>query len=415
MSDLQAVFGKPAREAVEYFSRKRQQPSHGWETVSAAENQRSFTVAQSAGFNVLGDIQNALNHALAEGWSHQQFKAHLEPLLRAKGWWGQAIDPATGEIFKSYPGTTRPVVYGSPARLRLIYDTNMASSYAAGRFERQLASKDTHPYLRYVAVMDSRTRQAHRRLHGQVWPVDHPFWHTNYPPNGYRCRCMAQSLRASDVPPGTLNQDGQSAVKFVPVNAARDVLRVQGWRAPDGREIFPDAGFDTAPGNSTHLAQLGKSFERLAPSSLEAASRSITQGQAFALWRKNPQGNFPIAVISQSDAYKIGHKKGARTVNLSPQTLAKQEQEHPEIGNAEYHLVQKTISQGQVIQDGAKNLIYVFEEGQQVVVVKATQSGEALFLTSVRRLHSDELRRDLEIARLLKKGAGGGAPRPSSK
>ena len=50
--------------------------------------------------------------------------------------------------------------------------------------------------------------------------------------------------------------------------------------------------------------------------------------------------------------------------------------EHPELGNDEYHLVQKTILQGQTVQDGANNLIYVFEEGQQVVVVKATKSGE---------------------------------------
>lgn len=402
MSELKAVFGKPAQEAVAYFERKRQQPSHGWETVNAAEQQRSFTVAQSAGFNVLGDIQNALNRARDEGWSHKQFQDHLEPLLRAKGWWGKAIDPATGEILKTYPGTNRPVVYGSPARLRLIYDTNMAASYAAGRFERQLASKDTHPYLRYVAVMDKRTRRAHRALHGQVWPVDHPFWHTNYPPNGYRCRCMAQSLRTSDVPPGTLNQGGQSIEKLVPVNAARDMLRVQGWKAPDGREIYPDAGFDTAPGNDAHLAQLGKSLERLAPSSLEAASRAFTQGQAFALWRENPQGNFPIAVIRQADANKIGHNEGSRTVNLSPQTLAKQEHEHPELSNGEYHLVQKTISQGQVIQDGTNNLIYVLEEGQQAVVVKATKIGDALFLTRMRRLHSGDFARELEIARRLK-------------
>ena len=106
---LQAVFGKPAKEVVEYFDRKRQQPSEGWETVSAAEQQRAFTVAQSAGFNILGDIQDALKRARDEGWSVSQFQDHLEPLLRAKGWWGKAIDPATGEILKMYPGTHNPV------------------------------------------------------------------------------------------------------------------------------------------------------------------------------------------------------------------------------------------------------------------------------------------------------------------
>ena len=30
---------------------------------------------------------------------------------------------------------------------------------------------------------------AHRALDGKCFPVDHPFWHTWFPPNGHRCRC----------------------------------------------------------------------------------------------------------------------------------------------------------------------------------------------------------------------------------
>ena len=44
------------------------------------------------------------------------------------------------------------------------------------------------PYLRYVATLDDRTRPDHRAWHGTVLPVDHPFWQTHYPPNGWRCR-----------------------------------------------------------------------------------------------------------------------------------------------------------------------------------------------------------------------------------
>lgn len=402
---LSAIFGKPAQEVVDYLARKRLFASDGWETVSALEQQRGFTVAQTAGFNVLGDIYDALKHARDEGWTHKDFQKQLEPILRAKGWWGKAIDPETGEITKMYPGTTRPVMYGSPARLRLIYDTNMASAYGAGRFERQRASAAAFPYLRYVAVMDSRTRAAHRALNGQVWPVDHPFWQVNYPPNGYRCRCMAQSLSRRDVQNAgvPVNEGGELITRMARVNANGDMMQQRGWRTEGGREFWADPGFDTAPGNSQeYLDRLGSAFERLPETAWVAAAGALSAGNAFALWRKNPEGNFPIAQLRQRDANLIG-QVGTRLVSLSPDTMQKQEREHPELNNEEYMLAQQTVLSVEPIQDSPQSLIYIYEEGGQVVVVKATQSGEDIFLTSLRRLSSSEAARSREIERLLKK------------
>ena len=51
--------------------------------------------------------------------------------------------------------------------------------------------------LRYVAVLDARTRPEHRAWHGLILPIDHPLWDTHYPPNGWGCRCLrAWTLRA---------------------------------------------------------------------------------------------------------------------------------------------------------------------------------------------------------------------------
>ena len=44
----------------------------------------------------------------------------------------------------------------------------------------------------YDAVNDSRTRPQHLEWDGLVLPVDHPFWKTHAPPNGWGCRCMRQ-------------------------------------------------------------------------------------------------------------------------------------------------------------------------------------------------------------------------------
>jgi SPP1 gp7 family putative phage head morphogenesis protein len=404
--EIAALFGKPAREVVDYLERKRKFSSEGWETVSAIEHQRGFTVAQTAGFNVLGDIYDALQRARDEGWSHKEFKERLEPVLRAKGWWGKAVDPETGEILKTYPGTSRPVKYGSPARLRLIYDTNMATGYGAGRFERQTASRATHPYLRYVAVMDLRTRRSHAALNGEVWPADHPFWQINYPPNGYRCRCTAQSLTRRDVEAEGIevNEGGEPLSRLTRVNARGDVMPQRGWATTDGRKFWADPGFGVAPGNTKEaLTRLGASFERLPETAWGAAAKALSFGEAFAAWRKNPEGNFPIAQVRQRDANLIGHK-GSRILNLSSDSMKKQDREdkHGEITNEEYALVQETVLNSKPIRNGERTMIYVYEKGNQIIAVKTTKAGDELFLTSLRRLSHEQAQRDSAIRNAIK-------------
>ena len=58
--------------------------------------------------DVLQDIREAIDRALAEGRTFDQFREELTPLLKEKGWWGKAqmtdmtvwaqpIDPASDE------------------------------------------------------------------------------------------------------------------------------------------------------------------------------------------------------------------------------------------------------------------------------------------------------------------------------
>jgi len=48
-------------------------------------------------------------------------------------------------------------------------------------------------------------------------------------------------------------------------------------------------------------------------------------------------------------------------------------------------------------------MVFLLEDGGYVSVVKATATGKALFLTSFRRLSSEDAKRQREIQRLLKK------------
>lgn len=46
--------------------------------------------------------------------------------------------------------------------------------------------------LEYIVVNDDRLRPEHAELAGVVLPVNHPFWDTYYPPNGWNCRCTVK-------------------------------------------------------------------------------------------------------------------------------------------------------------------------------------------------------------------------------
>lgn len=175
-------------EAIAFFRAKGWEIAFDWRDVWQEENLRAFTVAKAMSRDLLEDIRAAVDTALAEGQTLEQFSKDLAPRLFAKGWWGRKImtDPQTGE--------ERVVQLGSPARLRTIYETNLRTSYMAGRWQRIEQSKAVMPFIRYVSVMDGREREQHHAWHGTILPVDDPWWDTHFPPCGWGCRCDGQPV-----------------------------------------------------------------------------------------------------------------------------------------------------------------------------------------------------------------------------
>ena len=78
----------------------------------------------------------------------------------------------------------------------IVYWQNVRSAQAAGKYQEMMedAKEGVAEYWQYVAVMDKSTRPAHAALNGLIRRYDDPFWNTNYPPNGYYCRCTVRSL-----------------------------------------------------------------------------------------------------------------------------------------------------------------------------------------------------------------------------
>lgn len=231
MIDLKDV--APA-EAIRYFQQKGYQISFAWQDVAAAEHAAAFTVAKAMSYDLLAEIRAEVDRAISEGRTLQQFRKELEPLLQKKGWWGKQdiLNPDTGQL--------ETVQLGSPRRLSIIYDTNMRTSHAAGRWRQIERSAKRRPYLRYIAVQDERTRQEHRAWHGTVLPVDHPFWQSHYPPNGWRCRCIVQQLSKRQLESQGLKVSGDPEIK---TRAWRNNRTGETLQVPEG--IDPGFAYNT--------------------------------------------------------------------------------------------------------------------------------------------------------------------------
>lgn len=281
-----AVVLKPLApaEAIAAYGRRRQNlvESFSWQDLFEKEHAEAFTVAKSAGFDILTDIDKAMSAALSEGKTPEEFSRTLRPVLTDKGWWGRklATDPLTGE--------ERVVQLGSLKRLKGIFEANIRVSYAAGHWSAFERNKATRPFLRYVAILDERTRPAHRARHNLVLPVDHPYWDTWAPPCGWGCRCTLQSLSQRDI--DRLQREGEILKFEPPQDTYRDFVNKRTGevsRVPDGI----DPGWAYNPGKAAIEAALRRAEKLVtAPPRLAAAYDDLPNwlqrptAEAFPAW-----------------------------------------------------------------------------------------------------------------------------------
>jgi SPP1 gp7 family putative phage head morphogenesis protein len=242
----------PFDEAIRFFRDKLNIGTDGWRDLSAEAYTTSFAVAGVRNMEALQAIRTAIDGAITNGTTLDDFRRELRDIMAR-----------TGLELRGKFGW----------RSRVIFETNLRTAYAAGKWAQIERLKTARPYVRYVAVLDNRTRPQHRAWHGTVLPVDHPFWDTHFPPNGWGCRCTAQSLSQRDLarfgftitdpapPSGTAprsirGRDGNRIVELPPgidegwahnvgkaERAARGGGPLPGWSAPlTPQDITPPAG-----------------------------------------------------------------------------------------------------------------------------------------------------------------------------
>lgn len=361
--------GLPFDEAIAFLRDKVRLPTQRWTDLWQEMHSVGFMVAGATKDALLADFQGELTRAIEAGTTLRDWMPHFEAIVARHGWTGW-----TGEATKK----------GRAWRARVIWDTNLRTSHAAGQWQQIQQVKDDLPYLRYSAVLDGRTRPEHRAWHNTILPVDHPWWHTHFPPNGWYCRCQA-----IPVSPGELKRRGWTVSEQAPALDERPKI-VSGVEMMVPQGIDP--GFAHNPGQSWLRALDPARFER--PELGNAAARALVRSAAFRgfIAGDNPGDSWPIGWVDDVLANAVGSK--VRRVMLSSETMAKQRRNHPDLTLADYQTLPDVAEAAKVVKQGDRFLLFLHMGSRRyVAVVKATEARDELYLVSFYRAEEADFRR----------------------
>ncbi|WP_137136625.1 phage minor head protein [Rhizobium sp. FKY42] len=192
MAEIRKGFAPPV-EVTGFFDRKTATPAFSWADVWAEEHAYRFTVAKAVELDVLNAFRGTIAQAIAEGKGFDNWKPLIEKELTKLGWWQPRMvaDPSGIQ-------PERMVNFSSDRRLKTIFWSNMNSARAAGQWERAQRSKKTLPYVLYLRTTSGDPRPEHLLWVGTILPIDHPFWNTHWPPNGWLCKCQVRMISARE-------------------------------------------------------------------------------------------------------------------------------------------------------------------------------------------------------------------------
>lgn len=190
LTDKAAKKGFPVPDEVSrYFADKGLKPAFSWMDVWGEEHAYAFTVAKAVDLELLTAFKQTLQQSIDGGEGLESWKARILPELQRLGWDRprEVADP-TG-AWKN-----KEVNFAAPRRLETIFWANVRTARAAGQWERIQRTKAGLPYILYVRTTSAEPREEHLQWVGLILPVDHPFWETHFPPNGWGCKCSVRQI-----------------------------------------------------------------------------------------------------------------------------------------------------------------------------------------------------------------------------
>ncbi|MXW30301.1 MAG: DUF935 family protein, partial [Chloroflexi bacterium] len=307
----------PFDEQIEFLRGKLSIPTRAWTDLWQSQHDVAFTVAGAARDELLSDLRGAVDAAVADGETLASFRKRFDGIVAKHGW--------------SYNG-------GRDWRTRVIYGTNLRTSYAAGRWQQLQAVRRSRPYWRYRHSPASVTpRHQHVEWDGLVLRADDPWWRTHYPPNGWGCNCYVEALSEREV--RRLGKDGPDEAP------ALDEREVTVGSGPGARTVDVPAGIDPgfayAPGRSVvgdaQRIAIDAAQRRARSAASDAARlaelRIIQSSQAagfdsdaFRRFIRSSEARdaqeWAVAMVSRERLREIDLDSGALAVRLSSDTAA---------------------------------------------------------------------------------------------
>jgi SPP1 gp7 family putative phage head morphogenesis protein len=201
-------------EAARFFASKVPLTKEQFDALVGGARARAFTVSGLASKALVQDVLEAINAAISDGTTIDQFRKDIRGIIQAKGW--------TGE--KDW-------------RVQTIFRTNIQGAFQAGKWAQAQASEGLQVVV-YDAVADGRTRPSHLALDGRAFLKSDPIWDTWWPPNGFNCRCTVRLMSMAE-----------AKARGVRIESGEGILRGEAQPVGPGRDLvlLPDPGFDTNP------------------------------------------------------------------------------------------------------------------------------------------------------------------------
>ena len=381
----------PFREQIDFFKRKFNLPTRTWTDIWQSQHDVAFVVAGAVKADLINDLRTSVHSAIAEGTTLARFRKDFDGIVARHDWHHKG---------------------GRDWRTRVIYETNLRTSYAAGRWQQLQAVKATRPYWRY-RHSDATTdpRPEHLAWDGLILAADDPWWKTHYPPNGWGCQCYVEALSKRDLK--RLDRKGPDRA---PALNRREVT--VGTRGPRPRKVdVPegiDPGFAYAPGEAVlsrtqqyrivTMETLLRGAEQGQPTTgaTRIMQASIAQNVASEPFRRfirttvdadNQQ--WPIATLRPARIKALGMPEQARVVRLSSQSVDSHRERFVGFANADWARVQRMVDIGTGIDEGRPNhrsLLFRDEGKDWKAVIKRSVSGE-VFLVTCHRISKKEVKK----------------------
>lgn len=169
------AFRDPFDKQVAFFRQKlgNQVPTERWTDLQKEQHDKAFMVAGATKAQLLSDLAVAVDKSIAQGQSIEQFRKDFKHTVEKHGW--------------NYRGDFN-------WRTRVIYTTNLRTSYAAGRLEQL----QEFSYWTYKHSGAENFRPQHKAWNNLTRPQSDSFWKTHYPPNGWGCGCRVVGTRSAE-------------------------------------------------------------------------------------------------------------------------------------------------------------------------------------------------------------------------